>query len=400
MAELSAGTAPVPQRPAVGPFARWPQLTDLLIALLSFVLTLTLWSRGPDGGALKLDSFADVGIVLTAFVGNLALLWRRSHPLQVHAVVLGALVLVYFGSPSDGVVALSFSLYSLGRYEADFRASLVGMLFAFAFVATDHFVLNTPSAGGTMASGMIVALWYTGRRLRFRGEYLRLLEERADHLERERLVEAERAVAAERARIAREMHDIVAHQLSVMTVQAGAAKTVSRADPEAAREAMASVEKAGRQAVAEMRELLGVLRPVEGARELAPQPGVGDLPALIGEVRDVGPTVHLDLEGPVADLPPHLGLAVYRIVQESLTNVIRHAGVEAQVEVRVDVLRDEVAVRIDDNGTGGSTDGSGGHGIIGMRERIELLGGSFSAGPCEEGGFGVRATLPLERGSN
>jgi signal transduction histidine kinase len=246
-------------QPLRGPFERWPLSSDFLIALLAFVLTLMMWAQGSSRDMLSMGTLGDVGIYLCAFVGSFALLWRRSHPWQVHAVVLSASILVLLGAMGEGLFALVFSLYSLGRFEADSRASLIGMLAALAFIVTDLFVLSVPSVGGTIAAGLVIAFWYIGRRLRFRGEYLRLLEERAEHLERQRSVESDRAVAAERTRIAREMHDIVAHQVSLMTVQAGAARTVSKSDPIAAGEAMAAVEKAGRQALTEMRHLLDVL---------------------------------------------------------------------------------------------------------------------------------------------
>lgn len=384
-------------RPFRGPFERWPLSTDFFIAVLSFVLTMWMWSQGPSRGMLSMGSLSEVGIYLCAFVGNFALLWRRSHPWQVHAIVLCASILVLLGPMTDGVFALVFSLYSLGRYEADRRASLIGMLAALVFVVTDLFVLSVPSVGGTIAAGLVIVFWYIGRRLRFRGEYLRLLEERAEHLERERSAESERAVVAERTRIAREMHDIVAHQVSLMTVQAGAAKTVSKSDPEAAGEAMAAVEKAGRHALTEMRHLLGVLRPIEQESALVPQPGISDLPALIREVNDAGPAVHLQMTGVLSGLPARLELNVYRIVQEALTNVIKHAGVDVDVEVSVNVGGTNVVLSIKDNGRGcGDAGQTGGHGIVGMRERVELLNGKFNAGTGIDGGFEIRAVLPLE----
>jgi signal transduction histidine kinase len=384
-------------QPLRGPFERWPLSADFLIALLSFVLTLWMWALGSNREVLSMGSLSDVGIYLCAFVGNFALLWRRSHPWQVHAVVLCASILVILGGMNDGLFALAFSLYSLGRFEADSRASLIGMLAALVFVATDLFVLSVPSVGGTIAAGLVIAFWYFGRRLRFRGEYLRLLEERAEHLERERSAGAERAVAAERTRIAREMHDIVAHQVSLMTVQAGAARTVNKSDPEAASEAMAAVEKAGRNALKEMRDLLSVLRPVDQEHVLLPQPGISDLQALIHEVKDAGPVVHLKTTGIYTDLPARLQLNVYRIVQEALTNVIKHAGVDVDVDVTVDVGDNKVVVSIKDNGKGCVAYGeTGGHGIVGMRERVELLDGEFSAGAGNEGGFEIRAVFPLK----
>ncbi len=375
--------------PLRGPFERWPNVLDFLLALLSFVLTLLLW------GGLELDTFTDVGALLCAFVGNFALLWRRSHSLQVHAIVLVAAVLVLLTPGPDGIVALAFSLYSIGRYTADPRASLIGMLVALVYVSIDLLLLGSPEIGNVIAASGVMLLWYVGRRYRFRGEYLRLLEERAEHLERERTVEAERAVANERTRIARELHDIVAHQVSLMTVQAGAAKTVAASDPEAATQAMAAVEKAGRQALTEMRHLLDVLRPGKADDELGPQPGVDDLPRLVDEVRDAGLAVSLTTKGPLHDLPVRVGLAVYRIVQEALTNVLKHAGPEPQVDINLRADGDRIQLSIRDDGQGPLALSGGGHGITGMRERAELLGGTLTAGAGQDGGFEVRASLPI-----
>lgn len=387
-------------RPFRGPFERWPQLTDLLVALLAFVLTLLMWSKASDQPPWSMGSLTEVGAFLCAFVACFALLWRRSHPLQVHAVVLGASILVFIGPTPDGIVALSFSLYSLGRYEANGRASLAGALAALIFIIIDLEVFaGTPSAGQTIAAAMVMVLWYIGRRLRFRGEYLRLLEERALHLERERDADAERAVVAERTRIAREMHDVVAHQVSLMTVQAGAARTVVGTDPGAASDAIRAVEDAGRHALSEMRHLLDVLRPVAADDALGPQPGMADLPALVRKVSDVGPVVRLETRGELTGLPARLELNAYRIVQEALTNVIKHAGTGVNVDVAVDGLDDRVVISIADDGKGGEVGKARGHGIAGMRERVELLGGVFSAGAGTRGGFEIRAVLPLASGA-
>ena len=376
--------------PLRGPFERWPNLLDFLIALLSFGLTLSLW------GGLALDTLTEVGALLCAFVGNFALLWRRSHPLQVHATVLVTATAVLLIPGPDGIVALAFSLYSLGRYTADPRASLLGMLVALVFVCTDLFLPGTPNVGSVTAASGVMLLWYVGRRDRFRGEYLRLLEERAEQLERAQTVEAERAVAEERTLIARELHDIVAHQVSLMTVQAGAAKTVAVSDPAAATQAMAAVEKSGRQALAEMRHLLDVLRPDKADDELGPQPGVADLPRLVDEVREAGLVVSLAMEGPLGDLPARVSLAIYRIVQESLTNVLKHAGPHPRVDIELRAGDDRIELGVRDDGLGSSAVSGGGHGIAGMRERAELLGGTLSANADRNGGFEVRASLPLE----
>lgn len=382
-------------QPFRGPFERWPNVSDFLVALLSFVLTLSMWSMGSGPGGLPLQSFPDIGVFLCGFIGNFALLWRRSHPLQVHAVALATSMLVLMGPVTSGVFALAFSLYSLGRYTANDRASLIGMLAALFFIATDLFLLNTPSIGGTIAAGLVIALWYVGRRLRFRGEYLRLLEGRAEHLERERRADAERTIVAERTRIARELHDVVAHQVSLMTVQAGAAKTVANSDPQAALESMAAVEKAGRHALTEMRHLLGLLRPAEDPQEFGPQPGIENLPSLVRKLGDAGLTVKLSVDGWMSDLPARLDLNIYRIVQEALTNVLKHAGAGASAEVSLARGDKSIDLFVRDNGQGGDVNLSSGHGIVGMRERAELLGGSFSAGPLPDRGFQIRASLPL-----
>ncbi|MDO3387162.1 sensor histidine kinase [Gilvimarinus sp. SDUM040013] len=385
-------------RPWRGPFERWPHATDLLIALSSLFLNLLMWSRGSSGDVMALQSLPDVGVYLCAFVANFALLWRRSYPWQVHGVVLLVSILLYLVAPVHGVVALAFSLYSLGRYEANNQASVLGAFVASMFVAVDLLLVNTANAGGAIAAILVLALWYFGRRLRFRGEYLRLLEERARYLERERDLDAERAVIAERARIAREMHDVVAHQVSLMTVQAGAARTIAPSDVAAASEAMASVELAGRQALSEMRHLLSLMRPDDLEEPIDPQPGIGDLTNLVRQVSDVGLEVELITLGDVSALAARLELTIYRIVQEALTNVIKHAGAQAKVVVTLDGRNEDLELTIMDNG--GFTKGvnKSGHGIVGMRERVALLGGSFSAGfkanAGSNNGFEVCAILP------
>lgn len=400
-------------QPWRGPFERWPKLTDLLIATLAFLLTLLMWSRQTANDVLALQSLWDVAAFQCAFVGCFALLWRRSHPWQVHAVILGASLILEFGLPANGIVALAFSLYSLGRYEPNARISLIAVAATLVYVVFDQRVLVQPTASGTVAVVLAWALWHIGRRLRFRGEYLRLLQERAEYLERERNAESERAVAAERTRIAREMHDVVAHQVSLMTVQAGAARTICRNNPDAASEAMAEVEAAGRQALSEMRHLLGVLRPASDEAKLTPQPDLNDLPALIDKVRQVVASVEYEAHGEFGGVPARAALAAYRIVQESLTNVIKHAGAEASVRVMVSVEPNHIAICVRDDGQGAgeqphveqengkqrsNKQHSGGHGIAGMRERAELLGGHLHAGETESGGFEVTAQLPITEG--
>ena len=206
------------------------------------------------------------------------------------------------------------------------------------------------------------------------------------------------AAAEERARIARELHDVVAHNLSVVVIQAGAAQRVLDQQPEAAREALRQVEASGRVAMTEMRRLLGALRRGDDEPLTVPQPGVADLAALLDDVRAAGLPVTLRTSGEDRPVPAGIDVSVYRIVQEALTNTLRHAGAtQATVEIRY--LARAVEIDIVDDGRGTSdarSAGDIGHGLVGMRERAELFDGTFEAGPRPEGGFAVRVTLPSE----
>ena len=237
--------------------------------------------------------------------------------------------------------------------------------------------------------------WYIGRRFRIRGDYMRLLQERAERLEQDQADEARRAVAEERTRIARELHDIVAHRVSLMTVQAGAAKTVAADDPEAALRAMEAVEKAGRQALDELRHLMGILRPETAADGLGPQPGLADVSRLVEHLKEAGLDVSLTMGVVSSDLPTRVDLSAYRIVQEALTNVLKHAGPGTRTELRLSTDNQGIAIEVLDSGHGTTTLPGSGHGIIGMRERALLLGGSLDAGPRPGGGFHVLAHLPI-----
>ena len=204
-------------------------------------------------------------------------------------------------------------------------------------------------------------------------------------------------MAQERARIARELHDVVAHRVSLMTVQAGAARVVAAEQPEVAARALGAVEQAGRDALSALRHLLGVLRPDGDADATAPQPRVADLPALAAELRAAGLDVTLAVDDAPAHVPARVGLSVYRIVQEALTNALRHAGPGTGVDVRVASGPRCVCVTVDDDGRGVAAAPSPGvgHGLIGMRERAVALGGSLDAAPVRGGGFRVVATLPV-----
>ncbi len=190
------------------------------------------------------------------------------------------------------------------------------------------------------------------------------------------------------------MHDVVAHNVSVVVVQAAAAERMVETDPERARQAMRDVAATGRQALTEMRRLLGVLRDGDASDDLGPQPGVAELRALAGTVEDAGMQVELSVQGEERPLPASAALSVYRIVQEALTNSLRHAG-PARARVILRYLPDALEVQVSDNGVGGVPPAEhGGHGLIGMRERVALFGGELTAGPRPEGGYAVVARIP------
>jgi signal transduction histidine kinase len=246
--------------------------------------------------------------------------------------------------------------------------------------------------------------WVLGDSLRTRRAYYAQLEERAARLEKEREAQAKVAVAAERARIARELHDVVAHNVSVMVVQAAGAAYVLDTAPAQARQALETISGTGRQALAEMRRLLGVLRtgePGEGSGYV-PQPDVGQLDELVEQVRGAGLTVDFEVLGRPCPLPSGVALTAYRIVQEALTNTRKHGGADAGATVRITYGNAELDLLVEDDGRGarpgmykeGGADGLG-HGLIGMRERVGMVGGRLDAGPRPGGGFRISAVLPL-----
>jgi signal transduction histidine kinase len=250
-------------------------------------------------------------------------------------------------------------------------------------------------------AGPALLAWVLGDSMRYRRAYYANLEDRAARLERERDAQARVAAVAERARIARELHDVIAHNVSVMVVQADGASYALASDPARAREALTAISATGRQALAEMRRLLGVLRREgDGTNSVrAPQPGIGELGELLDQARGAGLPVSFTVEGDPRPLPGGVALAAYRIVQESLTNTRKHAGPVTSASVLLRYSPDTVVLTISDDGWGdlggAALPGAPGHGLTGMRERVAIYGGSITAGPRPGGGFEVVATLPL-----
>ncbi|MFI9723738.1 histidine kinase [Streptomyces sp. NPDC052396] len=259
------------------------------------------------------------------------------------------------------------------------------------------------------ASVPFLLAWVLGDSMRTRRAYWAQLEERAARLEKEREQQAKMAVTAERARIARELHDVVAHNVSVMVVQADGAAYVLDSSPEQAKQALETISGTGRQALAEMRRLLGVLRSEEngggGGGEYVPQPDVGQIEDLVAQVRGAGLPVDYQVEGAARPLPSSVELTAYRIVQEALTNTRKHGGPDVGASVRLTYFDDGLGLLVEDDGRGaqhelydsGGADGMG-HGLIGMRERVGMVGGTLDAGPRPGGGFRISVLLPAKAG--
>jgi signal transduction histidine kinase len=330
-----------------------------------------------------------------------ALAWRRKAQLASVLVAVAALFVetaagVSLHKPVSPIVVGLIVVYSVAQYEPLQRA-IVGLAAALAgiFASIQLAIANGESYAGTdraFVAFLLVAPWLVGRALHGRTREADDQAARAAQLEREQ----QRAVEEERARIARELHDVIAHSLSVMIVQAGAAEEVAKRSPERVLEPVRSIQATGRQALLEMGRLLGMLR--EGSEELglAPQPGLADLDALVEETRQAGLPVELTVDGTKRPLTQALDLSAYRIVQEALTNARKHAGEAARAQITLRYGAEALEIDVVDDGPGAGKASGGGHGLIGMRERVAVFGGNLETGPRQGGGFAVRAVLPLE----
>jgi len=334
----------------------------------------------------------------------LPLLLRRRWPLPAVLVALGALCLA---AALDGGGLQHLTMPFLCALAAAVAAGAMGdraqrIAGSAALLATvSILVLTTPDAGASdffWPAFLFAAAWLAGRALATRAEQTRELQERVRAAELARADAEERAASAERARIARELHDVVAHSVSVMVVQASGVRRLLKDDQAREREALESVEQTGRQALSEMRRMLGVMRAgeEEATAALAPQPGLEYLDRLIHEVEEAGLPVSLRVEGQRVPLSPGVDVSAYRIVQEGLTNALEHAHA-ARAEVIVRYVDGAVELAIEDDGSG-IANGALGHRLVGMRERVALYGGTLEAGPRPEGGFALRAKLPVEAG--
>jgi signal transduction histidine kinase len=371
-----------------------PRIFDWVLAVGLLVGgSLELIGKDDVQGPLVLNLLAMVAVAIAVLV-------RRRRALLGLSIWMGvALVLSAFLTQPSELSSLFLGLmlfpYAVGAHtegrRAYFGLGLAVLTIVVVALDSDTFVWGDIFFPGIFAT----MLWLAGRAVRSRSRLTAELHEATLRLHEQREAEAEAAVAEERRRIAREMHDVVAHSVSTMVIQAGGARRILARDPARAVEAAALIERTGREALGEMRQLLGVLHAGEDLATLAPQPTLLELDALAERSRAAGLPVELTVEGERRELPPGVDLAAYRVIQEALTNALKHGGGSASVHVRYG--DEDLQVAVTDTGSGKASAVAGsGQGLRGMRERVRVCGGELHAGPREGGGFEVRAHLPLQ----
>ncbi|MFE0424826.1 sensor histidine kinase [Streptomyces sp. NPDC058953] len=386
---------------------RHPTGVDCLWAVVLLGMSALVWIDPADPGQ---GSWTAVPIALGL---SLVVALRRKAPekMLILAALLGVVQLATDVQQGPGNFAMLVIIYTVAAQSTPWwsRFALIGGLSAATLSMIRWPQPNTTALGQIFITIILTVpfalAWVLGDSIRTRRAYFAQLEERARRLENERAAQSKVAVAAERARIARELHDVVAHNVSVMVVQADGAAYVLDAAPDQAKQALETISTTGRQALAEMRRLLGVLRtgddPESG--EYVPQPDVQQIEDLVEQVRRSGLTVDFKIEGTPRPLPSGVELTAYRIVQEALTNTRKHGGPEVGASVRLVYFDDGLGLLVEDDGRGaahelyedGGADGQG-HGLIGMRERVGMVGGTLDAGPRPGGGFRISALLPLK----
>jgi signal transduction histidine kinase len=347
---------------------------------------------GPQG-PLWFDVLATVAIVGPLFL-------RRRFPLGAPVAVGVAVVLASF--VDERLVAYLFvpflagcaAVFLLGLLPERGQA-VAGLVLAIGVTAFATYRDPIGNLDGFIATSVIFGVvWTIAFALSRKFEEADEARDRAARAEREREERARAAVGEERARIARELHDVVGHSVSVMTVQASAVRRLLRPEQEREREALLVVEQTGREALAEMRRMVGVLRRPEEAPALAPQPSLEHVDKLVEQAREAGLPVELRIEGEPLSLPAGVDLTAYRLVQEGLTNALKHARAE-RAHVLVRYGAGDIEVTVSDDGRGAGSDDGGGHGLVGMRERVAVYGGALEAGPLPDGGYRLRARLPV-----
>lgn len=378
------------------PVARRPWARDIALAV-AFIAAgqAAAWTETADAGPKSVT--VPVALAVAA-----ALAWRRRAPLGALGVTLAVVILqegfvrtspsIYF------LVILLISVFSAAAHLPARRAVWAGAL-ALACVEMVNLLDRTATAPDKVFTALVLvgAPWLAGRALRHQRGHSTELSVLNDRLRLERDERARAAVAAERARTARDLHDVIAHSVSVMIVQAGAAEQILDADPERAREPLHAIRATGKAALNDMRRLLGVLRTDAEGLALTPQPTLRDLEALAERFSATGLTVKLAITGEGGALAPGIEMTAYRVCQEALTNALKHGGGCATLTLRLS--RGAVEIAVLDDGSGRPSNGTvtGGHGLTGMRERVALFGGELHAGPRPDGGFTLQARLPCEQ---
>jgi signal transduction histidine kinase len=357
---------------------------------------------------LRLVGVAGLGLLIP-------LIWRRTHTFSVFLVCTGVALVQWATNarlmPANiGLLVALYAVAVYGNVKQSRIALGIGM-FGVLLATTRYWASSDPKQQFTAMvalAALVFGVWAFGERRRTRALYVAQLEERAAQLEHDQDREAKLAVTEERTRIARDIHDVVAHGLSIMIVQADGGLYAADASPEQAKKALATIGDTGRTSLTEMRKMLGLLKEDVRADldtdQPRPQPGVSQLPELIENVCQAGLAVEYQVTGQPRDLPALLGLTAYRIVQEGLTNTLKHAGPGARTSVQLDYGPELLTVVVTDDGRG-ATAAAGtdlGHGLVGMRQRASISGGTVTAGPKAGGGYEVTARLPynLPTGGN
>ena len=368
----------------------------VVLVLVGMLETVLGWNTADSGTSLwfALPTMAVLGIVILA---------HRRFPFAGPAAYWILATGIAFVDPllitsAESFFVVGFATAFLLGSLRDTRKAGAGL----AIIVASTAILVSMIPGRATAEIVLIPLdfaicWFAGFMLRGTADQAQAAEARAIVAERDREADALRAVIEERTRIARELHDIVGHSVSVMTVQTSGVRRLLRPEQEQEREALLAVERTGREALAEMRRVVGTLRDQEGGPALAPQPSLSRVDALVAHARETGLPVDLEIQGEPVPLPAGLDLTAYRLVQEGLTNAINHAAAaHAEVHIRYD--DGHVEIEVSDDGRGTSSDApsnGGGHGLVGMRERVSIYGGELEAGPRAEGGFRLRARLPV-----
>jgi signal transduction histidine kinase len=376
-------------RAIVEVFRDHPFLSD---GLLAFGLAaLVLSDVETSGDYLRGSNWVYVPVALLMTV---PLAWRRRAPFVVVVLVMGAfaaqsVILDPTATPDIELIPALIAVYSVAAHSQGWIAyagAAVSIVAGLIWLGVDDFLLPVVLFGGA---------WFAGRLVQKRQLFAQAFAERARVLERERDANARVAAAEERVRLARELHDAVGHSVSVMVVQAGAERLALGEERPATRDALLAIERTGREALAEMSRLLGLLRKEGEGLALAPRPSLEQVETLVQTIRDAGVPVDLRVEGGSPSVSPGVDVSAYRILQEALTNIVKHAG-PAHASVVVRYNGREIEVEVSDDGRGPVNGSRNGYGLAGMKERVELHGGTLEAGRGSDGGFVVKARLPLE----